>query len=172
MKRLSDVLGEKKLKATSYWRANVKGNDKSEVKCRICGFSTTHSDDPLLRFLGDKLEEITLSPYGETYLHVSCLLKRFQQHLNDVESRLEATVVALKVRTKAQQILERILTELEMKGNISLTKDIVLYSVSGTVYLKVTDYQKGYWAQVPLDRVTLRALLNFFKALAESVQND
>jgi hypothetical protein len=55
-----------------------------------------------------------------------------------------------------------------MKGNISLTKDIVLYSDSGTVYLKVTDYQKGYWAQVPLDRVTLRALLNFFKALAES----
>jgi hypothetical protein len=146
----------------------LKESDGSDTKCCVCGSGVARSDDPLLRFWGVNLMEIKLDPYGKINFHVSCLLRQFQKHLKDVGSRLEAAVAALEERTKAQQALERILTELEMKGNISLTKDIVLYSSSRTVYLKVTDYQKGYWAQVPLDRVTLRALLNFFKVLAQS----
>jgi len=62
-----------------------------------------------------------------------------------------------------------IIKEIEEKGAVALDPNLILYkSPDGIYFLKVTDYRKGYWAEVPLRKRLLKVLLFFLLRVAES----
>jgi len=49
--------------------------------------------------------------------------------------------------------------KLNVEWIYTINKNILVYSENKTLWLKVTDYKKGYWAEAPLTKGDLHRLL-------------
>jgi hypothetical protein len=132
-----------------------------------CG-ETGSSENPVLSFHGESLYELYPSEHGSKHYCVKCLIKMFTEKMSQLERELRETERELKTRKNADAIADRLLKEVVMKRSVSLTENIIIYARGDKYFLKVTDFEKGYWAQVPLDEMQLRAVLKFFETLARS----
>jgi hypothetical protein len=136
--------------------------EKPRLKCEKCGGEGVEGVD-VFRFDGETLSDLKMRSWGKHVFHVDCLLERYKFEL---AARVYA-VSDLKKRLEADKEVDAVLLEVFKKGSVSLTENIVIYREGGKYFLKVTDYQKGYWAQVPLDEYKLGVVLRFFKEIAE-----
>jgi len=145
--------------------------------CKLCSHSHESEENPILRFSGETYEELRCTSYGSFFCHVGCLLEaytrllktRLDKHksaIDELQSTIDRLQLDLKTRKTANEEVEQIIKEIEEKNNVSLTENIILYRDHKGLFLKVTDYQKGYWAQVPLKPSQILTVLNFFKKAA------
>jgi len=58
----------------------------------------------------------------------------------------------------------------KMRNGINIGKNIIFWRESGGYWLKLTDYKKGYWAQVPLSPAELEKLCNLFMELINATR--
>jgi hypothetical protein len=80
-------------------------------------------------------------------------LKYYLERLKELTNRFVRIVI------KADSV-----ASLLSSGNVVwLSENICLYYKEGKVMIKVTDWQKGYWAEAPLSMANRTALLNFIK---------
>jgi hypothetical protein len=136
--------------------------------CQRCGTKGT-ADNPLLFLKGDDLLTFEYNVWSPNLIICAkCFFKWLREEAGKTVDELVELRIAVTERERADRIADTLLTELREKGSVCLTKDVVFYTNGKRVFLKVTDYEKGYWAQVPLDEVTFRAALKFFERLAES----
>jgi hypothetical protein len=139
--------------------------EKEDV-CELCGKKALDLSNPILSFYGNNLKEITAESFGSHRFHVNCILAKFKKYVEDLVEANDSLLHKLNTYLEANDELERILNEIMLKGSVSLTENLIIYSKHDKIFLKVTDYEKGYWAQVPLNKVQLLSTLSFFKALA------
>jgi len=136
--------------------------------CQRCGTKGT-ADNPLLFLKGNDpltFEYNVWSP--NLIICAKCFFKWLREDAEKTVDELVELRIAVAERERADRVADALLAELREKGAVCLTKDVIFYTTGKRVFLKVTDYEKGYWAQVPLDEDTFRATLKFFEKLAES----
>ncbi len=61
------------------------------------------------------------------------------------------------------ELTKRIMDELNSKGAVAINNNLILYKKGHKIYLKVTDYIKGYWAEVPLEGIEILSFFTFLK---------
>ena len=140
--------------------------------CHICKLEHSYKPekDPVLHFYSNNLMELYPSEQGSHHYHAGCVIKQLQELLKSKDTEIYDLSSNLKRRKAADKIVDQILNEVDQKGTVSLTENIILYSNRSEYFLKVTDYQKGYWAQVPLKIEKLRAVLQFFEQLVVKLE--
>jgi hypothetical protein len=143
-----------------------------------CGKKSS-PENPVLLFMGTSLHDLRPTAFeslGWKRYCVECLLKMYQKEMEQLESELkkareETRLVRseLESRKAADMVADALFKELKKKGSVSFTENIIIYTKGGSRYfLKVTDFEKGYWAQVPLDEAQLRTVLRFFEMVARN----
>ena len=134
--------------------------------CSVCGREGS-TRNPVCYFVESGGTPFLLSEYPSSEavaLCVKCLLDLYNRRVADLEREVKSLRAALQARSGADAVADAVIEEVRAKGSVSLGKDIVIYRHNSAYYLKVTDYKKGYWAEVPLEEEKLRALLRFFRA--------
>jgi len=61
------------------------------------------------------------------------------------------------------ELTKRIMDELNSKQATAIDNNLIIYKKGEEIFLKVTDYTKGYWAEVPLKKEKLLAFFTFLK---------
>jgi hypothetical protein len=154
----------------------MTAEQKTQKLCEICRKSEEKEYNPILKFRSSSFDSIEADPYGFHQFHVNCVIDSFRKMMRGLLNEREQLLFkisnlgqTLKVRENADRITDTLLQELDQKGNVSLTENLIIYcNERGNYFLKVTDYQKGYWAQIPLRPDQLRGVLGFFQRLANA----
>lgn len=134
---------------------------RTNKDCELCKekFGEVYS------FSGWEIESITGK--DEITSHLECLFKFILGRIENLEGSNRSLRSLLSSRIEGDRLFDTIIKELEIKNSVNITKDITIYSTGKTIFLKITDYQKGYWAQVPLDKKELLAFIKFIQKVGE-----
>ena len=106
------------------------------IVCALCG-----------KEIGDNEEMVFCPQPGGWYqgYHLLCLCQRVKSYEDFIEP------------------LKRMIAEIDSKGAVAINNNLIIYKKDHKIYLKVTDYMKGYWAEVPLTPKEIQIFFAFLK---------
>jgi hypothetical protein len=131
-------------------------------------------------FFCDKWGEAYCFEFGsESYyicqqclVNLKSIVKNFlKKHDQLVKDYYEKTKELSEYKSR-ERLTDEIIEEIDIKNAVNITKNLIIWKKGIEYFVKITDYQKGYWAETPLNKTELGAFLSFILKKIEPTKKE